>query len=130
MPVRKDRAADRVLIIESALTDSELAPSLVAAGFSLVRIHYNSEALLALILLKPDIVLMDRALMNDAENYHSVRSALDVPVLLVGEDHHVEMWAKSLPGAIKHDGSRYIDLIQRLTAVLEEVKREQIERNN
>ncbi len=122
MPVRKDRAADRVLIIEGTLArGSELAPPLIAAGFSVARIPYYSEAVLALVSLKPDIILMDQTLTDSAEVYQRIRSALDAPVIAIGEDCHGETWAKAMPGTIRHGGPGHIDLIQRLTAALEEV---------
>lgn len=84
MPVPKDRAAERVLIIEGASAlGSELAPPLIATGFSVARIP-SSEALLILLLLKPDIVLMDRTLMDSAEVYHRIRSTVDAPVIPIG----------------------------------------------
>ena len=90
---------DSILIIENdPIVREELASSLAKAGFTTTTVSDYSAALLKLNQFKADLVIVNAVLpsMDGTEVCQQIRSTLDIPVVLLGEDHSNEAWEKAL----------------------------------
>ena len=78
---------EKVLVIEGKQSSSgEFAGPLAAAGFSVARVPWRPDMLLALEVLRPSIVLVDVTPPDEIESYHRVLGTLGVPVIVVCTD--------------------------------------------
>ncbi len=90
---------DSILIIESDNASREkLISALSEAGFIVAAVPDYSAALLKLNQFKPDLVIVDAMLpgMDGTEACQQIRSTLDIPVILLGEDHSDKAWERAL----------------------------------
>ena len=120
---------DRILIIEAeASLSKELTSALDKAGFAVVDVPNFPEALLKLPQFKPDLVIMD-AVLPDSDGMdacHRLRSILDIPIVLLGEDSSDEVWGKVMEAdadlyLVKPFG--YRELVARVKAILRRYRR-------
>lgn len=119
---------DSILIIVSDATlRNELISALSEAGFTIAAVPYYSETLLKLDKFKPDMIIMDEALLSidPVETCYQIRNTLDIPVVLLGEDSSDELWERVLEAGIDHYQIKpfsYISLIARVKAILRRCK--------
>jgi DNA-binding response OmpR family regulator len=90
---------DRILIIEydSALRD-KLISTLSGAGFIVAAVSDYLPALSKLYRFKPDLVVVDVALpsANSMEVCRQIHNTLNIPVVLLGQEHTNEAWEIAL----------------------------------
>lgn len=119
---------DSILVIENDPTlRRELVSALAKAGFTTVAAPDYSAALLKLDNFKPDMVIVGGRLtgMESMEVCRQIHSALDIPVVLLGEDYSDEAWKKALQAEADLYQAKpfnYLILVARVKATLRRCK--------
>jgi len=115
---------DSILTIENdAIVREGLASVLAKAGFAISTVPDYSAALLKLNQLKADLVIVDAVLlsMDGIEACQQIRSNLDIPVVLLGEDGRNEAWRRVMECSDVHYQIKpfsYRILVARVKAIL------------
>ena len=119
---------DSILIIESEPTlRGELVSALREAGFVVVDVPDYLEALLKLDAFKPSLAILDEELplVDGWEAGSQLHRALNIPVIVLGEDSSDEVWERMMEAEadlylIKPFS--YRELVARIKAILRRYK--------
>ena len=114
---------DRILIIDTeSYLGEELGPALAEAGFSVARVSNYPEAISILVMLKPDMIILNQTSEESLEECHQLHTISCLPVILVGEDYSCDIWKEAL---FEAEAESYVrkpfcteELIARMKAML------------
>ena len=121
--------ADNILIIEGdPALRKELTSALAGAGFAVVDVPDYLEALLKLDAFKPSLTILDEELplVDGWKACSQLHRALNIPVILLGEDSSNEVWERVME--VEADlylvkPLRYRELVARIKAILRRYKK-------
>jgi len=119
---------DSILIIEGdPALRKELTSALAEAGFAVVDVPDYLEALLKLDAFKPSLTILDEELplVDGWEACSQLHRALNIPVIVLGEDSSDEVWERVME--VEADlylvkPLRYRELVARVKAILRRYK--------